>query len=879
MRCRKNFRDLTNDERQRYVDALADLKTRGVIDQFASEHSNFFGNAHGQSSFFPWHREFQRRFEDELRSYDPRITIPYWEWSVDNTPGSSLWAADFLGGFDSAWGLGRSLSGTLPSAQDVQDALDAATLPDFLDIVERSIGTLHDAPHGWVGGVMGGAASPGDPVFYLHHGFIDVIWAQWQLLHPAEPFVPSGGPAGQGLSDPMPPFPTTPGDVLDHRTVNTYQYPAGWLPDPPRVSLTTAAVNFNDVPEGETTWRAALFDLDSCATINLQVVSGPTVLTGPAGTTFGVVSATVAADPLLDPQARMWFTYTGTNDGDQATATVRVRCVQTGQEWDIALTANTINRPTAVVALALDQSNSMTFDSGIGAGITRGAVLQFSAPPFVDVIEGGNALAIFSFDHDPHAGLGVTPVSGGGRGLANAQLAGYAPNPNGWTSIGEAVAFASGLLSPVTGYDLKAMVVLTDGQENHGPYTRRYIADVSGMINERVYAIGLGRAEVLNPAALQALCNGTNGYLYLTGDLNSDAYFRLAKYYQQVLAGVTNNQIVLDPEGWIAPGQEHRIPFWLNETDITATAVLLTAAPFALRYTIETPEGEIIDPGVAGTHPIIEFSLGSNVAYYRTGLPLPIGPVVGAQIGQWTAVLRVDDTYFKRYLASLDNFPELYSQAATHGIRYNFLAQSYSNLRMSARLAQTGNEPGATLTLRALVSEYGQPVTSGTVIRAEMVRPDDTQSVLTLTQVEPGVWQTGTVASLSGVYRFRVLAEGRTRRGRLFTREQLLTGAVWPGGDRPFPTSDADEGGRDERLCRVLLCLLSQDGVQRWLKRAEIDPREIEKCVREFCAARTAGGAATAAIETRLRHVIGDDRLLRELIAKAEGLPDPGGER
>lgn len=875
MRCRKNFRDLTTDERNRFVAALYDLKSRGIIDQFATDHLNFFGNAHFASSFFPWHREFNRLFEDQLRTYDARITLPYWDWTVDNTSGSSLWDPSFLGGFDSAWGLGRTFSGSLPTAQDVQDALNAATFPDFLDIVERSIGTLHDAPHTWVGGIMSGMASPGDPVFYLHHGFIDVLWAQWQLRHPAEPFVPSGGPAGQALDVSMPPFTATPGDVLNHRLINTYKYPVGWIVDAPIVTPETATINFNDVPEGETTWRAAVFNLDSCDTVNLQVVSGPTVLTGPAGTSFGVISANVAANPMVDPKGRVWFTYQGTNDGDMATGTVRIRCTQTGQQWDIPITANTINRPTVVAALALDQSNSMNFDSGIGVGITRGDVLKFSAPPFVDVIQDDNALAIFSFDHDPHSGLGVTPVSGGGRVLANAQLSAYAPNPNGWTSIGEAVAFASGLLSPVTGYDLKAMVVLTDGQENHGPYTRRYIADVRSTINERVYAIGLGRIEVLDPGALLALCNGTDGYLYMTGDLNSDAYFRLAKYYQQILAGVTNNEIVRDPEGWIAPGQEHRIPFWLNETDITATAVLLTPAPFGIRFSIETPNGDLIDPGVA--HPMISFGGGSNVAYYRSGLPLPIG-AGAAQAGQWHAVLTVDDKYFRRYLAGLDNYPDLYAQAAAHGIRYNFLAQSYSNLRMRARLAQTGNEPGATLTLRAILTEYGLPVGGRATARAELVRPDDSQAILALAEVEPGIFEVSTVAALSGIYRFRVLAEGSTMRGRPFTREQLLTGGVWQGGDRPFPTSETDPRGRDERLCRLLLCLLKQDGVLRWLKQAGIEPQELEKCLREFCAPTSVTRRPPAPLETRLRQIVADEQLLRALVAQARGLEETSGE-
>lgn len=39
--------------------------------------------------------------------------------------------------------------------------------------------------HGLVGGTMGTASSPADPIFWLHHGFIDKLFADWQILNPA----------------------------------------------------------------------------------------------------------------------------------------------------------------------------------------------------------------------------------------------------------------------------------------------------------------------------------------------------------------------------------------------------------------------------------------------------------------------------------------------------------------------------------------------------------------------------------------------------------------------------------------------------------------------------------------------------------------------
>lgn len=519
MPCRKNYRDLTGVERDRYVQALYHVKSAGIVDQLANEHATFFHQGiHNTSHFLPWHRDFIRRFEDALRTFHPDITIPYWNSTVDTSPSDPLWADAFLGQFDAAWGLGRALgSAALPTPQQVQTALGLGTYDVFRPDLEQII---HNPPHVWVGGEMAGLASPHDPVFYLHHCWIDLLWAQWQLLHPNAPFVSSG--AGFGLNDPMTSVSTTPADVLDHRSINLYRYPPGFREDMPRVTSDTPVVNFLDVPEGETRLAASVFSLEACGPVHLRVLNGPTVTSGPASTTFGVLRSPVTADPDLDPKGRVWFAYEGTSDGDIAAGTVTVGCDESGQQFVVTLTANTIGRPTAAIVMVLDQSNSMNFGSGIGPGIEREDVLKFSAPTAVVVLEDEHAMAVCSFDQDAHPSIGMTPAAGAGKFAINAAIAAYSPNPNGWTSIGEGVAFAHDILDSVAGYDVKAMVVLTDGQEDHGPYTRRYIADVTDLIaslNGHVFAIGLGRAEVLNPAALQALCSGNDGYTLMTGDL------------------------------------------------------------------------------------------------------------------------------------------------------------------------------------------------------------------------------------------------------------------------------------------------------------------------------------------------------------------------
>lgn len=105
---------------------------------------------------------------------------------------------------------------------------------------------LHNRVHVWVGGTwlesdgQGGkesvvgtmqrGSSPNDPIFFLHHAFIDKVWAEWQASRRAadpagEPhYLPDGnGPAGHNLDDALTPFGNTVRSTLDHHAMG-YRY-------------------------------------------------------------------------------------------------------------------------------------------------------------------------------------------------------------------------------------------------------------------------------------------------------------------------------------------------------------------------------------------------------------------------------------------------------------------------------------------------------------------------------------------------------------------------------------------------------------------------------------------------------------------------------
>lgn len=614
---------------------------------------------------------------------------------------------------------------------------------------------------------------------------------------------------------------------------------------PTNINLVTPSVVFNDVPEGIEAPGSAVWHIDSCLDLTFQIISGPTVLSGPAGTAFNTpLGLLFTSSAAMNPrQVNVWVTYRGTSPGDVATGTMTVRCLETGVDYVIPITANTVARPTVAVVMALDQSGSMDSPSGI-PGYKRIDVLRYSAPPFVDLIPEDNAIGVIRFDTDAYDAMPVTgplPVIGGldpTRIAARTAISGTLTNPAGMTAIGDAVEKAHNLLDPITGYDVKATIVLTDGHETEP----KYIADVAGLINERVYAIGLGTADQIQPAALTALTNGTGGYTLMTGPIGTSEYFRLSKYYLQILAGVTNADIVLDPEGALLPGMKHRIPFNLNETDIYTDVICLSPAPWALRFTVETPDGDVITPAIAAPAAGIEYFVGQQNVFYRISLPALVG-ASPAREGTWYAVLEVDRVAFKRYLASLDNHPQEYQSTAAHGLRYSLSAHAHSNLRMRCRLDQTGYEPGATLTLTATLTEYGLPMDHRATVHAELTRPDGSQSILALSETAPGVHTTSLLAAQAGVYTFIVRASGSTLRGRPFTREQIVTAAAWRGGDNPDPRTPpgGGDGGHGD-LCCLLKCLFSDavltERAARRLYEFGIDVYALRKCLSTCCDER-----------------------------------------
>ena len=155
----------------------------------------------------PWHRLYMAQMEEELGE-----ALPYWDWTVDKDvpdlweeikapmkpPVTSIcekkedWPVP-IDKFDKNACISNSNGGKSfvtrnqnhqmnkdwdKLRESVRDALGRTDYVQFAKQIDKVHGLVHDK----VRCDMGCLQTAGyDPVFYLHHTFLDYLWAYWQV--------------------------------------------------------------------------------------------------------------------------------------------------------------------------------------------------------------------------------------------------------------------------------------------------------------------------------------------------------------------------------------------------------------------------------------------------------------------------------------------------------------------------------------------------------------------------------------------------------------------------------------------------------------------------------------------------------------------------
>lgn len=253
MAIRKNAVNLTTAERNELTNAFLTLKNNNRYDLYVTQHVQVMSSMHSLPSFLSWHRQFLLELEQELQQAagNNDLGLPYWHWGENAAfadPATyCIWDDDLMGGNgdpsdnnivktgpfrQGQWTIvdangnpngpltrqfGASAA-SLPNQTEINNVLNVTPYdsspynrlanPSFRNSLEgwgAGAPNLHNLGHVWVGGSMLPMTSPNDPIFFLHHCFVDKLWADWMAQNPGiEHYLPlSGGPANQNLNDNM----------------------------------------------------------------------------------------------------------------------------------------------------------------------------------------------------------------------------------------------------------------------------------------------------------------------------------------------------------------------------------------------------------------------------------------------------------------------------------------------------------------------------------------------------------------------------------------------------------------------------------------------------------------------------------------------------
>jgi tyrosinase len=164
----------------RNLDATSPTDARGWTNQ-AHIHgtSAGFNYCHRDNrEFLMWHRAYLYQFERICQqiSGDKTFALPYWNWVLDNNvPQRFLVPSSELNSTRSRTNL--SASGVF-TPSNLESILDDS---NFYSFSERLRGGPHNLAHGTIGGIMGRADSPLDPLFWSHHCMVDYCWYDWNV--------------------------------------------------------------------------------------------------------------------------------------------------------------------------------------------------------------------------------------------------------------------------------------------------------------------------------------------------------------------------------------------------------------------------------------------------------------------------------------------------------------------------------------------------------------------------------------------------------------------------------------------------------------------------------------------------------------------------
>ena len=193
MKSRKNLKSFTPAEKKKLKKQLVKIFKNGGLATFGEIHTIWAVHGIWDTTFFPWHRLHLAQLEHSLG-----MGLPFWDWTEDRLPDFFSEVFDYRHSpspencpSPKEWSERKQITRLEPMngeeedkviagrRREVQKALCARSLSEFT----KKIILIHNNVHVNIGCDM---ADPNraayDPIFFLHHTYVDHLFAFWQKL-------------------------------------------------------------------------------------------------------------------------------------------------------------------------------------------------------------------------------------------------------------------------------------------------------------------------------------------------------------------------------------------------------------------------------------------------------------------------------------------------------------------------------------------------------------------------------------------------------------------------------------------------------------------------------------------------------------------------
>ncbi|KAJ9060949.1 hypothetical protein DSO57_1025581 [Entomophthora muscae] len=194
----------------KHLESLKGNENESIYDQLVHIHIQEYPNYHNKPLFLPWHRAYMLLFERELRSVDPSVRLPYWDFTMyhENLSNDPALKSTRFGGngnprednrvdgefkdlkghfhWDGSYKRFITRNHNLTDFNPVSPLallINYLRLKDFVFFSKHFEASVHGRIHHAIGQEFFQHSSPNDPLFFAYHSFVDKIWFIWQNMH------------------------------------------------------------------------------------------------------------------------------------------------------------------------------------------------------------------------------------------------------------------------------------------------------------------------------------------------------------------------------------------------------------------------------------------------------------------------------------------------------------------------------------------------------------------------------------------------------------------------------------------------------------------------------------------------------------------------